>query len=301
MADPAPLGRPVTLASSGATPYGLVTDVIEFSAVDGPGNRFVVFLQGCNFDCVACHNPYTINVCIDCGECLPACPSGALFFGADGRMNWDEATCHGGDQCIAACPYDSTPKARPAGVEVMVARIRPAAPFLSGVTVSGGEATTQWQYVRDLFTALGADTSTSGLTRFVDSNGHLPTSQWDALASVTDGVMVDLKCLDPTLHRKLTGQGNDLVLASIEHLQRLGLLYEIRLLVMVGVNDSDDLMRRTGDWLAALDPAMRVKVLGFRRHGVRPSRLLGGEPTAAQREHYADVLRSRGDFVLTVI
>ena len=39
---------------------GFVADTITFSSVDGPGNRFVVFLQGCNFDCVACHNPQTI-------------------------------------------------------------------------------------------------------------------------------------------------------------------------------------------------------------------------------------------------
>ena len=39
---------------------GLVADTISFSNVDGPGNRFVVFLQGCNFDCVACHTPQTI-------------------------------------------------------------------------------------------------------------------------------------------------------------------------------------------------------------------------------------------------
>jgi pyruvate formate lyase activating enzyme len=34
-----------------------VADVIPFSWVDGPGNRFVVFTQGCPFDCLACHNP----------------------------------------------------------------------------------------------------------------------------------------------------------------------------------------------------------------------------------------------------
>ena len=59
---------------------GLVADTLEFSAVDGPGNRFVVFLQGCTFDCLACHNPYTINPCVDCGECVDQCPSGALGF-----------------------------------------------------------------------------------------------------------------------------------------------------------------------------------------------------------------------------
>ncbi|TRZ56258.1 MAG: 4Fe-4S cluster-binding domain-containing protein, partial [Streptomycetaceae bacterium] len=37
-----------------------VASIIPFSWVDGPGNRFVLFLQGCNFNCVACHNPQTI-------------------------------------------------------------------------------------------------------------------------------------------------------------------------------------------------------------------------------------------------
>jgi len=39
---------------------GIVHKIIPFSAVDGPGNRTGVFLQGCNFDCKYCHNPETI-------------------------------------------------------------------------------------------------------------------------------------------------------------------------------------------------------------------------------------------------
>lgn len=39
---------------------GLVRKIIRFSYVDGPGNRAVIFLQGCNLNCVYCHNPETI-------------------------------------------------------------------------------------------------------------------------------------------------------------------------------------------------------------------------------------------------
>ena len=40
-----------------------VNKIIPFSAVDGPGNRTAIFLQGCNFDCRYCHNPETRNLC----------------------------------------------------------------------------------------------------------------------------------------------------------------------------------------------------------------------------------------------
>ncbi len=37
-----------------------VHKVIPFSNVDGPGNRTAIFVQGCNLNCVYCHNPETI-------------------------------------------------------------------------------------------------------------------------------------------------------------------------------------------------------------------------------------------------
>jgi pyruvate formate lyase activating enzyme len=278
---------------------GLVADVIEFSAVDGPGNRFVVFLQGCTFNCLACHNPYTINPCIDCGVCVATCPSGALSIDADGKVRWDASTCTGGDTCIEVCPHDSTPKARPLAVADLLDRIRPAVPFLSGITVSGGEATRQPVFVRDLFAAVRAEFGR--LTCFVDTNGDTDPATWDLLDPVMDAAMVDLKCVDDDLHRRLTGASNAPVLASIRELAARGKLFEVRLLLVAGVNDSDELLARTGQWLAGVDPRLRVKVIGYRDHGVRPSPVPLREPTAAQRAHYADVLRSVADFDLVVV
>ncbi|WP_350342708.1 radical SAM protein [Proteinivorax tanatarense] len=37
-----------------------INKIVDFSYVDGPGNRLVLFLQGCNFNCQYCHNPETI-------------------------------------------------------------------------------------------------------------------------------------------------------------------------------------------------------------------------------------------------
>ena len=282
------------------SPTGLITDFIEFSAVDGPGNRFVVFTQGCNFNCLACHNPYTINVCNDCGVCVDACGSSALDV-IGGRVVWDPQRCTGEEACIRICPYDSTPKARTLQVADVLERLRPAVPFLSGVTVSGGEATQQAGFVAALFGAIKADPKLARLTCFVDSNGAAAPAVWDELDPVLDAAMIDLKCLDDTIHRELVGSGNAEVLESIRLLAGRGKLYEVRLLLAAGANDSDDLLARTGAWLAELNPRMRVKIIGFRAHGVRPSPVPLVEPSAEQRAHYAEVLRSQGDFELVVI
>ena len=41
---------------------GIINKIIPFSNVDGPGNRLSIFFQGCNFDCLYCHNPETIKI-----------------------------------------------------------------------------------------------------------------------------------------------------------------------------------------------------------------------------------------------
>jgi pyruvate-formate lyase-activating enzyme len=241
---------------------GFVADTISFSAVDGPGNRFVVFLQGCNLDCVACHNPQTI-------------PG------------------HAGDH------DDHHP--RHVRVDELLTEIRRAAPFVSGVTASGGEATQQVAFLEQLFAAIKADPGLDHLTTFVDSNGHCELEVWDRLAPVMDGAMIDLKCLDPTIHRSMTGQSNVRVLASIAHLQALDRLYETRLLIVAGVNDEPGLLRATAEWLAGVDPAMRVKLIGFRQHGARPHDPPLVEPTPDQLQAAAAILREVADFDISVI
>ena len=291
--------RKLALAQAGQ--QGLITDWIEFSNVDGPGNRFVFFLQGCGFNCLACHNPYTINPCNDCGECVDQCVSSALSIDALGKVVWNEQLCTGSDGCVNACRFDSTPKARRLTVAQVLDKLRPAAPFLSGITVSGGESTRQALFLRELFIAVRKDPQLSRLTCFVDSNGDTNLPIWEILSPVMDAAMIDLKALDPDVHRLLTAASNAKVLATIEFLAARGQLHEVRLLMMPGHNDSDEQLAATGRWLAGVDPTMRVKIIGFRRHGVRPASVPLREPTPDQLAHYRDVLAAQGDFRFVLV
>jgi pyruvate-formate lyase-activating enzyme len=103
-----------------STTRGLVASSLRSSLVDGPGNRHVLFLQGCNFDCVACHNPSTINECDSCAVCVDRCPLDALTL-AGGEIVFELDACDGCDLCIAACPSDSSPMAREMTVDEVIA------------------------------------------------------------------------------------------------------------------------------------------------------------------------------------
>ena len=248
---------------------GLVNNTIRFSAVDGPGNRFVIFTQGCNFNCITCHNPYTITECTDCGVCVGSCPEDALAIMPGPQVIVDRTTCTRCDICIDVCPEDSTPLARHMEISALVAEIRRVAPFITGITVSGGEATQQPDFVLSLFRAIKDDPDLAPLTTMVDSNGSAPLRVWESLLDVMDGAMIDLKALDHDTHVQLTARGNTDVLASIEYLASHSKLHEVRLLIVPGYNDDQDSSERTAAWLNSVDPDMRIKIIGYRAHGVR--------------------------------
>ena len=280
---------------------GHLNDVVRFSAVDGSGNRFVVFLQGCNFNCIACHNPYTITECDSCGICVEPCPEAALFFDGRQQVVVDDDVCTDCDICIDVCPSDSTPLSKMVRLDSLTKQIEEVSPFLSGITVSGGEPTLQTDFVASLFCSIKCSEKLSQLTTFVDSNGHAPRNVWDRLLPVMDGAMIDLKALDPETHLMMTGSSNELVLDSIRYLAEWQRLYEVRLLMVPGKNDSPETVERTARWLHDIDPAMRIKLIGFRQHGVRPQFADIPEADPDHIAALAEIIRSVGIEELVVV
>ena len=241
----------------------LVNRILPFSSVDGPGNRTVIFLQGCNFNCLYCHNPETINRCTGCSLCVSVCPAGALS-SRSGKIVWDSASCAGCDACLAACNSKSSPKAVLMTVDEIIKKIERVKLFISGITVSGGECTLQKEFLAELFEKVHE----LELTAFVDTNGSTDFSKEKKLTDVMDKAMLDIKSSDEEEHKMLTGMTNKTVLKNAEYLAKLGKLYEIRTVIVPGILDNRRNVTETGRLIAELDADIRYKLIRFRPVGV---------------------------------
>ncbi|MBS4722051.1 YjjW family glycine radical enzyme activase [Aeromonas caviae] len=269
---------------------------LPFSCVDGPGNRLVLFLQGCNFRCPGCHNPHTMGLCDHCGDCVPGCPGRALAM-QEGRVSWQAELCAHCDRCLDVCPRHASPKTRQMSVAEVLALLRRYGPLLTGVTVSGGEATTQLSFVIALFTAIKAAPDLARLTCLLDSNGSLGETGWQRLLPVLDGAMIDLKGWCEPVHLALTGRGRERVLASLRWLAAHGRLAEVRLLLVPGRSDFLDatgaLEEALTAFLLSLGP-VPIRLNGFRHHGVRGEALSWPEAGSADLTVLANALKAKG-------
>lgn len=270
-----------------------VSKILNFSCVDGPGNRLVIFLQGCNYQCKNCHNPHTIGLCNDCGDCVTPCPADALSL-QDGKVTWDAARCTHCDLCLSVCPNQSNPKTQQISLDDMLVLIRKQQFFLSGITVSGGEATLQLPFIIALFSAIKASDDLKHLTCMVDSNGSLSLTGWEKLLPVLDGAMIDLKAWQEETHRWLTGRSHHRVLQSVTLLAEHDKLEELRLLHIPGITDYDTEIEAVSRYLQGMPKRTTLRLNAFQHHGVTGEALNWGICSNDAIKQFAEQLEQRG-------
>ena len=267
-----------------------VNRIIPFSNVDGPGNRTAIFFQGCPFNCLFCHNPETIHLCRACGACVAKCPAGALTLDG-GEVKWDSGKCVGCDTCIKVCPYDSSPKIRHMTVEDVMREVRRAAPYIEGITTSGGECTLQNEFLIELFT----EVKKLGKTCLIDSNGSFDFEADPRVLAVSEGVMLDVKAVGLSWSDELISYPRERVLKNLDYLLRVGKLYEVRTLIFP---DRDRENEETVRYVAEhIGDGCFYKIIRYRPYGVREryQKLLGEEETDADyAEKFAQLARSLG-------
>ena len=268
-----------------------VNKIIPFSNVDGPGNRTSIFFQGCPFNCLFCHNPETIHLCVSCGACVASCPAAALSMDADGRVRWDDARCVQCDTCLRVCPHSASPRVRWMTVEDVMLQVRRSAPYIRGVTTSGGECTMQNEFLIELFTQVRK----LGKTCLIDSNGSFDF-EWDPrVLNVSEGVMLDVKAVEKEWSAKLISHSPEIVLKNLDYLLSAGKLYEVRTIIFP---DRDQENGETVRYVAEhIRDKCFYKIIRYRPYGVREKyqKLLGEFETGAEyAERFAQLARSLG-------
>ncbi len=146
-----------------------------------------------------------------------------------------------------------------------------------GITVSGGEALLQIDFVTELFRLA----KEKGVNTCLDTSGNPFSmeepfkSKFDELMKYTDLFMLDIKHMDDAAHRKLTGQKNQNILEMAAYLSDHGKAMWIRHVLVPGITTEEDELHRLRSFLDTLKTVERVEVLPYHTLGVFKWKELG--------------------------
>jgi pyruvate formate lyase activating enzyme len=244
-----------------AEPAGLLFDIQRYALHDGPGIRTTVFFKGCPLSCWWCHNPegqsakpnlmFFENRCLGCGNCIPACPHGAVVR-QNGVIHTTSA-CQVCGTCADACPSGARKVAgRWAAVSEVVREIERDLIFWEessgGVTFSGGEPLEQPRFLASLLDACGE----KRINTVVETCGLARKDVLLELSEKVDLFLYDLKILDSLKHKKYTGVPNDSILANLEALAERKKPVVIRFPIIPEINDDGGNIRQMVTLLSRL-------------------------------------------------
>ena len=140
-----------------------------------------------------------------------------------------------------------------------------------GITVTGGEALMQIDFLLELFRLakeklIHTCLDTSGVTYRPGESEY--NRKLDALMELTDLVLLDIKHIDPEGHKDLTGHDNAGILAFAKYLDEKHIPVWIRHVVIPGITDDPDLLTRLGSFLGTLNNVKALDVLPYHIMGV---------------------------------
>jgi len=287
---------------------GIVFDIQRYSLHDGPGLRTLVFLKGCPLRCEWCSNPesqlrepellYDAMRCTACGDCVRACPTGALSL--DGAVvRYSRADCNLCGACASACIRQarSLTGTVMSDTEVVESVMRDA-PFYrrsgGGVTLGGGEPTYQPRFATGILQELRL----RGVHTAIETCGHTTAEAFQAVTRLTDLVLFDVKHAESASHARLTGTGNELILRNLESLLQADLDITIRYPLIPGRNDGMKDLLAFRALLCRLARIPAVEFIPYHRLGEHKYRLLGRDYALAGVSPCGEEIISRACTIL---
>lgn len=204
---------------------GRIHSLESFGTLDGPGIRFVVFLQGCPLRCAFCHNPDTWEAARPCQYEWSAQQLMEETLRYRNFIKKGGVTCSGGEPLVQA-----------------------------GFVAEYFHLCHQY----GLHTAL----DTSGAV-FGNSASGTPSEAVRRALEETDLVLLDIKTADDSLHKDYTGMERSNNAAMLDYLQSIGKPVWIRHVLVPGITDKPERLKQLGEYLSAYSVIEKVEVLPY--------------------------------------
>lgn len=241
---------------------GIIFNIQRYSVHDGPGIRTTIFIKGCPLDCWWCHNPesqsgsleimYDMDRCSSCQFCMEKCPEGAVQL-IDGNRIWLKEKCILCKNCIENCPAGALELVgKKVSVADIISEVEKDIIFFDesngGVTISGGEAFVQFEFIKEIIQEL----KNRDIHIAVDTCGQIDWAKLEELKDSVDLFLYDIKHMDSDKHRQYTGVGNELILENLARLKDFHSNIIIRIPVIPGINDDELNIKKTGKYVKGL-------------------------------------------------
>ncbi len=169
-----------------------------------------------------------------------------------------------------------------------------------GITISGGEPLLQIDFLLELF----KKAKERGINTCIDTALQPFTteepffSKFKELMEYTDLLLVDIKHIDREEHIKLTGLPNDNIVEGIKYLSEIKKPVWIRHVLVPGITDNDEYLKKTREFIDTLSNVERVDVLPYHTMGQHKFEALGipyplegvQSPTAERIENAKKIL-----------
>jgi pyruvate formate lyase activating enzyme len=257
---------------------GKIINIQRYSVHDGPGIRSTVFMKGCPLSCRWCSNPesqatqdeviHRNSLCERCGRCKEACETDSIFLMDDG-IHINRESCTNCDKCVEACCTGTLNMVGSMmSVEEIVEVLKKDSLFYrnseGGITVGGGEPLMQAEFVSELLEAC----QRQGWHTVLDTCGYAGPDKLKMVLEYVDLVYYDLKHMDPEKHKEVTGVSNDLILKNVKLISDLEIPFVIRVPVIPGINDDEDNIRKTAEFVSTLKGVQQVNLLPYHLGGL---------------------------------